>query len=146
MSGVWLKSKSGSFRIRDGKGFGAPMKDVGPGAPVFFVELDEDQFKNDAQIEVVAGLPPPKEHEKRLAERVKEAEDRAARAKVSREKKLIAQRSGGAAALAAKRAKEAKAKAEQEAQAKARAARAAQSKATKEAVAAVQKAKAKAKS
>lgn len=141
MSGVWLKSKSGSFRIRDGKGFDAPMKEVGA-EPVFFVELDGEQFKNDAQLEVVAGLPPPKEHEKRLAERVKEAKEREARAKASREKKMIAQAAGGAAAIKAKAAKIAAAEAQAEAAVKAKADKAKKHAETVKAVAEVQKAKA----
>jgi len=41
------------FKIRDGTGFGAEMKKVGPLKPVFFENLKEEDYRDDADFYVV---------------------------------------------------------------------------------------------
>lgn len=51
--GVWLKSRNIEYSLRDGVGFGAKMKKVGPEVPVYFGNLAEEDFVHDSNLLVV---------------------------------------------------------------------------------------------
>lgn len=51
--GVWLKSRSRKFKLRDGKGFGAEMKVIGADEPVWFENLRKEDFLWDSDLLVV---------------------------------------------------------------------------------------------
>lgn len=79
--GVWIQSKSADLRVRDGQGFDAPMLEVTQHKPVYLIEYDAEFFKDSSDVNVVHGLPPPKdkatkEREKARATRLAEAEER----------------------------------------------------------------------
>jgi hypothetical protein len=60
LMGCWLKSKSGAvYRMRDGSGLKAPVREVGS-VPVWFETFDPDRFEADKDLKVCA-LPPSKD-------------------------------------------------------------------------------------